>query len=114
MDESKTKELLKEYRTVVEQIKEDLRAAGMSENQIILHTINLPEFERMIPEDTIKLFRDIKKLLIIHLDELGLSTRQIAKRLGGNSHNYVKKILDEHYKEQEDVTKVNVEEVSNS
>lgn len=111
MDESKFLKILDNYKQSVDDVRSRLRDAGMSEHQIVLHTINFPNFNAMIPEDTVKFYRDVKKLLIIHLDSLGFSSREISSRLGGCGRSFVVEILEE-YRKSQTVPVANVEEVS--
>ena len=90
------KEILGHYRESVESFRTELRHAGMPESQIVVETINLPDLDRMIPEDTIRFYRDIKKLVILHWGKLGWPVREIVRTMGGGREQYVTKLLREN------------------
>lgn len=107
----KAQEILVAYTQMVENTQEALRLANVPEPVIVSSTINLPDFRKMIPEDVVKLYRDMRKLVVIHLFQIGLTQGEIARRLGGNSYHIVQQILKE-WQEAEKVKLATREEVS--
>lgn len=112
MSELQVKEILETYNKMVQNTREALRLAEVPESQIVIYTINLPDLQRMIPEDIVRLYNDVKKLTTISLHELGFSQRETSRRLGGPSnYPYVNKTILE-YQSQNKVNKATIEEVS--
>lgn len=97
MDEAKIKTVLENYREMVVNIREALRLAGLPEAMIIRETINLPDLEKLLPEDVVKFYEEVKVMTILFLNNLGFSTREISKRIGGSSKDIVSKILNDYF-----------------
>ena len=81
---------------MVENVREALRIAEMPEQMIVYQTINLPALERLLQEDVLNFFNEVKTMTIFHLSNLGFSNGEISRRLGGNSEVTVSKILKEY------------------
>lgn len=77
-----TDDILLSYRKTVESTREALRSSGLTEHQIINETINFPDLNKIIPDDVIKFFRDIRKIVILHLSHVGWTARKISQNLG--------------------------------
>ena len=87
MDNEKRKEeILMSYRTYVENTKNALRLLDFPESSILTNTINLPDFDKLIPEDVVKFYRDIRKLVVFHLNRNSMSAKEISRRMGGASY----------------------------
>ena len=91
--EEKVKQILEVYKQTVENTKEALRIAQVPESLVIYYTINLPDFNMMIPDDIVKFYQDIRKLVILHLNKIGLSRGEIAKKIGKNQYLLIGEIL---------------------
>lgn len=96
MDEKKTKQILESYKEMVQNVQQALRIAGMPEAMIVYHTINLPDLERMMPEQVVNFFSEVKIATILYLSDHGFSTREIERRLGGTSAMTINQILKEY------------------
>lgn len=95
VNNEKTQEILTKYKEMVLNIKEALRIAGMPERMITIETMNFPDYDKMIPEDVIKLYREVFRFTILYLHKLGFSYRQITTKLGGNSYVIIQKTIAE-------------------
>jgi len=107
--EEKLKEILQEYKKSIKNFREALRLAGMPETLILFNTLNLPDLSRMMPDDVVKFYQEVKTMIILYLDDLGFSRREIARRIGGDSMMVVNNIIKK-YKPKSDV--VSPEEVT--
>lgn len=96
MNEEKIKEILDTYKETILKIEEALALAGVPSNLIPIYTIYFPQFQRMLPEDAIKIFKNLRELLIIYLRELGFTHREIARRIGGSGTTTVFEILKKY------------------
>ena len=96
MEEEKTKEILLNYKDMVKNIYEALRLAGMPESMIVYNTINLPDLSRMLPEDVVNFFAEVKTMTIVYLSDRGFSIREIERRIGGSSALTVTQVLKEY------------------
>ena len=92
--------ILEAYKQSVTNTREALRLAEVPESLAVNYTINLPEFDKLIPEDIVALYHDLRKLMTISLFEMGLTSGEIARRLGGNQYHIVWKILKEGIKNE--------------
>lgn len=90
------KQVIEDQHKYVESVREILRESGVSESDIMLYTINLPAPEKMRIEDTLKFYEDVKKLIVIYLNNTGFSVREIARRLGGHTESKVQEIITEY------------------
>lgn len=97
MNIEKVQQILQTYREMVENTREALRLAGMTEAQIVNETINFPDFNKMIMEDIVKFLNDVRKLIILHLFNMGLNSGEIAHRIG--QYHLVWKTLKEEGKD---------------
>lgn len=109
--EEKLKQILQEYKKSITNFREALRLAGMPETLILFNTLNLPDLSRMMPDDVVKFYQEIKVMIILYLDGLGFSRREITRRIGGHSTMIVNDILNK-YKPKSDV--VDPKEVTSS
>lgn len=96
MEDLKVNEILGKYKEMVSNIREALRLAGMPEAMIIYNTINLPDLKRLLPEDVMKFYSEVKVLIVLYLHELGFSNAEISRRIGGHSNVVVAEILKEY------------------
>lgn len=103
LDELKSNEVLGKYREMVGNIREALRLAGMPETMIIYNTINLPDLKKLLPEDVVKFYNEVKVMTVLYLNDIGFSNSEIARRVGGNSAMVVAQILKE-YRPKAEVT----------
>lgn len=105
-------ELLENYHQTVSTMKEALKEAGLSEREVIWNTVSLPSFDHMLPEDVLNFYREIKVQVIIYLHSiLKLSTREIERRLKGESYSSVQKVIAD-FGIIEDPERASIEEVS--
>ena len=111
MNEEKSNQIIQAYREAVAKTEEALRLSGMPDNMIAIWTINFPMFNRLIPEDAIKIYKNIHDGLIIYLHSLGLSYREISRRLGGSGTTAVFETLKRFKEPQEQIKKGMTEEV---
>ena len=96
LDEVKSNEILGKYREMVSGIREALRLAGMPETMIVFNTINLPDLKKLLPEDVVKFYNEVKVMTILYLHDIGFSNQEISRRIGGNSNVAVASILKEY------------------
>lgn len=106
MDQQKEK-ILKAYQESVQNFRQALREAGVPETLILYYTINLPELSKLLPEDVIKFYQEVKTAVVLHFSDLGFSHRETARRIGGHSTLIVGEILKKYRPKL-----VNPEEVS--
>lgn len=110
--EEQIESLLTSYQIAVAEIRNALKNAGLSDREILEKTSNRPDFNNMLPEDVLNYYTELKILVILYLsNSIKLSTREIARRLGGTSYVTIHKIL-EAYSSPEQVKKATLEEVS--
>jgi hypothetical protein len=114
MDKEQIRKILTAYQEQTKNIQEALRVAECPDTlvdcYVLSSVLTVCDFEKMLPEDVIKLFKDIRTIIILHLyNAIGLSEREIARRIGGSSIHIVRKILEENLQKPE---VVNSEEVS--
>ena len=95
-DEIKSNEILGKYKDMIVNIREALRLAGMPETMIVFNMINLPDLKKLLPEDIVKFYNEVKVMIILYLNEIGFSNQEIARRIGGNSNVAVASILKEY------------------
>lgn len=111
MNEEKANQIIQAYREAVAKTEEALRLSGMPDNMIAIWTLNFPVFNRLIPEDAIKIYKNIHDGLIIYLDSIGFSYREISRRLGGSGTTAVFETLKRYREPEEKIKKGMVEEV---
>lgn len=102
-------ELLISYKIAVTEIRRALKEAGLSERQTDWILINLPDFTKMLPEDVLDFLKELRVKVILYLSKLGFSTREIEKRLKGDSYGSVQNVIEAERKEGKKAT---LEEVS--
>ena len=83
--EDKVKEVLDIQKQVNENTKEALRQLGLTENLVELHSAIMPNFNKLLPEEILQIFKSLKEYTILYFHNLGLSQREITKRIGGLS-----------------------------
>lgn len=103
LDDIKSNEIMGEYRDMIVNIREALRLAGMPETMIIYNTINLPDLKKLLPEDVVKFYNEVKVMTVLYLNDIGFSNSEISRRVGGNSATVVAQILKE-YRPKAEVT----------
>ena len=109
--EEQIESLLTSYQIAVTEIRNALKNAGLSDREILEKTANRPDFNNMLPEDVLNYYTEIKVLVILYLSKsIKLSTREIARRLGGTSYVTIHKIL-ELYSSPNDIKRVTLDEV---
>lgn len=109
MDE-KVNFILKSYKESINNVREALEVAKVPRSLAELYMVNLPDFEKMIPDDAVSLYKEIQIMLILYLHNIvGLSYREIVRRTGGNSVGGIKNIIDKYTKKP---SVVNPDEVS--
>lgn len=96
MDEEQIVYILNTYKDQVKNIREALRLVNMRETDILYHTMNLPDMEKLTIEEISGLYSQIKVMVVLYLNKLGLSNREIARRLGGHTYNLVNKIITDN------------------
>lgn len=109
-DEKKAQDVLNNYREMVKNIYEALRLSGMPEHMIVFNMINLPDLSRMLPENVVDFYNEVRTLVVIYLSDRGFSTREITKRVGLNSNTMISDILKEYRPKPTEVKKLPVDE----
>lgn len=104
LDSIKINEIIGKYREMVANVREALRLAGMPEPLIVYNTINLPDLRKLLPEDVVKFYNEVKIMTVLYLNEIGFSNSETSRRIGGNSNVAVASILKE-YKSRVEVDK---------
>lgn len=92
---NKVQEILNIYKQTLENTQNALKEADVPDNMIELYLSRLPDFNKLLPEDVVKIFQDFRKAFVIYLDKRGFSQREIARRMGGSSQIMVHQILQE-------------------
>lgn len=82
--DDKVKEILNSHKEMTKNVCEALRQANVPEPLIASYTFNTPNIDKMLPEDVLRLFKDFKKIIILYLNKMGFSQREISRRIGGN------------------------------
>lgn len=95
MDEARVKEIASSYKEMTENIKEAFILAGVPAEHAPLYVMNFPEMEKLVPEDVIALYEQFKKAVIYFWKDIGLSNREISRRIGGSSTATVFNVLKE-------------------
>ena len=98
MDKQKAKEIIDVLLEVMDKTKEALSELGMPANMIELNTNFHPDFEKLLPEEVITLFREFRLEMVLYLNRRGFSQREISRRMGGSSQKTVNKVLKESKK----------------
>lgn len=89
--------------------KAALKELGLPENLVELHTAKLPDFNKLLPEEVLKIFHDLRSYVVLYFHNRGFAQREIARRLGGSSQRVVFEIIKDFKKsvqEEENPTKV--------
>lgn len=92
------------YRQMVADVREALRLAGLSEVMIAYNLINLPALSKLLPEEVLAFYTEVKTMTVLYFDQLGFSASEIVRRIGGNSRVIVAEILREYKKNNDSVT----------
>jgi len=95
IDKEKIQEIVTTYYEVVDNTKKALTYAGVPQRLHFFYIFMPPDFENMLPEDVVNYYRDFQKAVIIYLWRIGLSQREIARRLRGGSYALVVEALKE-------------------
>lgn len=95
--EEKIDEIKLAYIEALDTFRKAFKVAEVPDSLIEVYLTNLPSFDKMVPEDVVQIFQDMKTAVIVYLGGLGLSHREIERRLGGTSTFVVHKILKERY-----------------
>ena len=95
-DEIKSNEILGKYKDMIVNIREALRLAGMPETMIVFNMINLPDLKKLLPEDIVKFYNEVKVMVVLYLNDIGFSNQETARRIGGHSGAIVTQILKEY------------------
>lgn len=98
MEKEQISKILTSYKEQTKNITEALRLAKVPEPLIAVYTFNLPNLDVMLPEDVVKLFKEFRELVIVYLNRLGFSEREISHRISGDSYTSVGNILEKHVK----------------
>lgn len=77
----KQKEILMAFRTSITNYQEALRLTGLPEPLIELYVTNIPDFSKLLPDDVLGVYKDIRVMVILYLDALGFSQREIGRRI---------------------------------
>ena len=93
MNQEKINEIIKVYRDMIGKTEEALKLAGMPDNLIAVWTINFPTFNRLIPEDATKIYKNLHDGIILYLASVGFSYREIARRLGGSGSTAIFEVI---------------------
>lgn len=103
MSES-TEQILSDYSKSIQNYREALRLSGLTEAMVQLVTSPTPDFNRMLPTDVVDYFNTMKEKIILHFHHIGLSTREISRRIGGSSSPHIGKIIAKHEKPETTAT----------
>ena len=98
MENNQVNKILISYKEQTKNISEALRLAKVPEPLIAVYTFNLPNLDAMLPEDVVKLFKEFRELVIVYLNRLGFSEREISHRIKGDSYTKVGDVLEKHVK----------------
>lgn len=86
-------EIIKTYKEQTANIQEALRLSGLDESAVQFKTLNLPDLQKMNPEQIQKFYTYIREVVVLYFNDNGFSEREISRRLGGHTRNMVQKIL---------------------
>jgi hypothetical protein len=92
-DNATAESILHKLREVHNSTQEALRELRVPENLIQLNTAFYPEFDKLLPAEVTEIYGDIKKLSVLSLDAQGFSQREISRRLKGESHVAIRKVI---------------------
>ena len=87
--------ILESYGKSLENYREAMRVAGVPEALIEKNVVYLPDYKKMVAEDVLQFYENVKKKTILHFDALGFSRRSIANLLTKDTPHHVKKIVIE-------------------
>lgn len=93
INKEQVENILKTYYEVVENTKRALVFAGVPERLLFFYIFMPPQLGALMLEDTINFYRDMQKAVVIHMRDMGLSQREIARRLRGGSYALVVEAL---------------------
>ena len=82
--------------------KQAFRELGLNESEVQLRSFVLPDVYKMLPEDIVTFHNYIRRASILALHQLGLSQREISRRIGGSSQRAVSDVLKEELKKAEE------------
>ena len=64
MNEPRINEILIQHKEILKNTAEALRLAGMPESLIVYNLINLPDLEKLLPEDVVKFYSELKTMIV--------------------------------------------------
>lgn len=76
--------ILEKYKEYVVNVKKTLKEVDHPKTLIEIDTMVLPDITHMLPEDVLRFYQDLRRLVILYFYRKGFSSREIAKRIGGN------------------------------
>lgn len=93
INKEQVEKILATYYEVVKNTQRALVFAGVPERLLFFYIFMPPALGSMMLEDTLNFYRDLQKAIIIHMRDMGLSQREIARRLRGGSYALVVEAL---------------------
>lgn len=115
MDEYNQKtvdEILDKYVASTENYREAMRLASVPDALVEVNLTYLPNFKRMIPEDVVKFYHDLREKVILYFYELGFSRRSIGRIVAHDNYYTVVKTIKKHTpKIQGEETTISLDEV---
>ena len=85
--------ILHDQMDYINKVQEALRELGIPEALVQENTVILPDFDKLLPEQVEAFYQQVKYLTINYFNDNGFSQREISRRLKGESHVAVRKIL---------------------
>lgn len=108
---SKIQEILQAYNGALKSTWEALQTAGVPESLTYVYTFLPVSKSGLFPDDMSILFKSIREDVILFYYKLGLSPREIAKRIGGSSYRIIVDIIKQ-FDKQGAIAKAHPEEVT--
>lgn len=87
------KKTLQSYRNFRDNTREILSDSGVPDNLIEMYLYEPPVYNKLMPEELITLYQEVRTQLILTLDGRGFSQREISKRLGGSTQKTISVFL---------------------
>lgn len=103
-DEEKNKRaesILHDQMEYINTVQKALRELNIPESVVQEQTMVLPDFTKLLPDQVEAVYQQVKFLTINYYDKHGFSQREISRRLKGESHVAVRKVLKNEKRKQE-------------
>lgn len=92
-------EILQTYNGALQATWSALREAGVPDSLVYVYTFLPISKSGLFPDDMSTLFKSIREDVILHYYRLGLSPREIAKRIGGSSYRIITDVINQFQKQ---------------